>query len=110
MTETLEDHAASEYFHLYPVSNLMCVPLTEARFLFHLPDLYHELPPVQRPLPNRARISRGVTPHTSATLFLQKGGSLAALSRILGHDRPETMAIYFNLTDMHALEKYGRKW
>ncbi|MCG3132809.1 MAG: Tyrosine recombinase XerC [Phycisphaerae bacterium] len=63
---------------------------------------------------NRAKISREVTPHvlrhTFATLFLQKGGSLAALSRILGHDRLETTAIYLNLTDMHVLEEYAAKW
>lgn len=63
---------------------------------------------------NRARVSKPVTPHvlrhTFATLFLQKGGSLAALSRILGHDRLETTAIYLNLTDMHVLEEYAAKW
>lgn len=63
---------------------------------------------------NRACISRPVTPHvlrhTFATLFLQKGASIAALSRILGHDRLETTAIYLNLTDMHILEEYAAKW
>lgn len=63
---------------------------------------------------NRARVSREVTPHvlrhTFATLFLQKGGSLAALSKILGHDRLETTAIYLNLTDNHVLEEYAAKW
>jgi hypothetical protein len=34
---------SSEYFHIYPNFNLMCVPLSEGRFLLHLPDLYHEL-------------------------------------------------------------------
>lgn len=40
---------------------------------------------------NEARITSEVTPHilrhTFATLLLQKGGSLAALKKILGHDR-----------------------
>jgi hypothetical protein len=31
------------YFGIYPTLNLLCVPLTEGRFLLHLPDLYHEL-------------------------------------------------------------------
>lgn len=31
------------YFHIYPSLNLLCVPLTEGRFLLHLPDLFHEL-------------------------------------------------------------------
>ena len=63
---------------------------------------------------NRARLSKPVTPHilrhTFATLFLQKGGSLAALQKILGHDRLETTAIYLNLTDAHVVEEYQRKW
>jgi hypothetical protein len=31
------------YFHIYPRLNLLCLPLVEAAFLLHLPDLYHEL-------------------------------------------------------------------
>jgi hypothetical protein len=31
------------YFRIFPSLNLLCVPLTEGRFLLHLPDLYHEL-------------------------------------------------------------------
>src|ERR1051326_6464605 len=31
------------YFRIYPSLNLLCVPLTEGRFLLHLPDLFHEL-------------------------------------------------------------------
>lgn len=34
---------SQQYFHIYPELNLLCVPLTEGRFLLHLPDLYHEL-------------------------------------------------------------------
>jgi hypothetical protein len=34
---------SSEYFHIYPDFNLLCVPLSEGKFLLHLPDLYHEL-------------------------------------------------------------------
>ena len=34
---------SQQYFHIYPDMNLLCVPLTEGRFLLHLPDLYHEL-------------------------------------------------------------------
>jgi integrase/recombinase XerD len=46
----------------------------------------------------RVRISREVTPHvlrhTFATLALQKGISLVAIQKILGHDRLATTAIY----------------
>jgi hypothetical protein len=33
----------SSYFHAFPALNLLRVPLREAYFLLHLPDLYHEL-------------------------------------------------------------------
>lgn len=63
---------------------------------------------------NRAQITASVTPHilrhTFATLFLQKGGSLAALKKILGHDRLSTTEIYLNLTDRHVIEEYEQKW
>lgn len=63
---------------------------------------------------NRAGISKEVTPHvlrhTWATLALQKGLSLAAVQKILGHDRLTTTAIYLNLTDTHIVEEYEAKW
>ena len=31
------------YFRIFPSLNLLCVPLTEGRFLLHLPDLFHEI-------------------------------------------------------------------
>lgn len=48
--------------------------------------------------------------HTFATLALQKGISLAAVKKILGHDRLSTTEIYLNLTDIHVQEEYERKW
>jgi integrase/recombinase XerD len=63
---------------------------------------------------NRAQITREVTPHvlrhTWATLALQKGISLAAVQKILGHDRLTTTAIYLNLTDGHVLDEFEAKW
>jgi len=60
---------------------------------------------VVKRLANRAQITQDVTPHvlrhTVATLALQKGISLAAIQKILGHDRLSTTAIYLNLTDTH---------
>jgi integrase/recombinase XerD len=62
---------------------------------------------------NRAQLAREVTPHvlrhTWATLALQKGISLAAVQKILGHDRLTTTA-YLNLTDGHVLEEFEAKW
>lgn len=63
---------------------------------------------------NRARLTQNITPHilrhTFATLALQKGISLAAVQKILGHDRLTTTAIYLNLTDAHVVEEYSAKW
>ena len=65
-------------------------------------------------LANRAKITQEVTPHvlrhTFATLALQKNLSLAAVQKILGHDRLTTTAIYLNLTDTHIVEQYEHKW
>jgi integrase/recombinase XerD len=63
---------------------------------------------------NKAQLAQNVTPHilrhTFATLALQKGISLAAVQKILGHDRLTTTAIYLNLTDVHVVEEYLSKW
>ena len=63
---------------------------------------------------NRAQLTKVVTPHilrhTFATLALQKGISLAAVQKILGHDRLTTTAIYLNFTDTHVIEEYTAKW
>ena len=69
---------------------------------------------VVKRIANRAQITQDVTPHvlrhTFATLALQKGISLAAIQKILGHDRLSTTAIYLNLTDTHIVEEYAQKW
>ena len=63
---------------------------------------------------NKAQLIQQITPHvlrhTFATLALQKGISLAAVQKILGHDRLTTTAIYLNFTDTHVVEEYINKW
>ena len=63
---------------------------------------------------NRAKLSHVVTPyilrHTCATLALQKNISLAAVQKILGHDRLMTTAIYLNFTDTHVCDEFMAKW
>ena len=63
---------------------------------------------------NRARLTQAVTPHilrhTFATLALQKNISLAAVQKILGHDRLTTTAIYLNFTDAHVIDEFSTKW
>ena len=59
-------------------------------------------------LANRARISRTVSPHvlrhTFAVTAIQKGISLPALQRLLGHDTLLTTEIYLNLSPEHVVE------
>lgn len=61
-----------------------------------------------------AQLTQEVRPHvlrhTFATSALQKGISLAAVQKILGHDRLTTTAIYLNLTDGHIVEEFEKKW
>ncbi len=65
-------------------------------------------------LANKARISRKVTPHvlrhTFAVTANQKGISLPALQRLLGHDHLTTTAIYLNLSPEHVIEEFQAKW
>jgi integrase/recombinase XerD len=63
---------------------------------------------------NCARISRPVTPHvlrhTFAVTAIQKGISLPALQRLLGHDRPTTTEIYLNLSPEEVVREFREKW
>ena len=60
---------------------------------------------------NRAKLSHVVTPHILRhTLALQKNISLAAVQKILGHDRLMTTAIYLNFTDTHVCDEFMAKW
>ena len=69
---------------------------------------------IVKKIANRAQISKDVTPHvlrhTFATLALQKGISLAAVQKMLGHDRLTTTEIYLNLTESHVIEEFQNKW
>jgi integrase/recombinase XerD len=63
---------------------------------------------------NQAHISRPVTPHvlrhTFAVTAVQKGISLPALQRLLGHDRLTTTEIYLNLSPEEVLREFREKW
>ena len=63
---------------------------------------------------NRAAISRPVSPHvlrhTFAVTAVQKGISLPAVQRLLGHDNLATTEIYLNLSPEHVLSEYAQKW
>src|SRR4029453_10150163 len=63
---------------------------------------------------NRPPISRLVTPHvlrhTFAVTAVQKGISLPALQRLLGHDRLTTTEIYLNLSPEDEVREFREKW
>jgi len=63
---------------------------------------------------NRAGISRPITPHvlrhTLPVTAVQEGLSLAALQRLLGHDRLATTEIYLNLSTEEGISEFQQKW
>lgn len=63
---------------------------------------------------NRAHISRPLTPHvlrhTFSVTAIQKGISLPALQRLLGHDRLTTTEIYLNLSPEEVIREFQAKW
>lgn len=63
---------------------------------------------------NEAHISRPVTPHvlrhTFSVTAIQKGISLPALQRLLGHDRLTTTEIYLNLSPEEVIREFQTKW
>lgn len=63
---------------------------------------------------SRAKISRPVTPHvlrhTFSVTAIQKGLSLPALQRLLGHDRLTTTEIYLNLSPEEVVREFLAKW
>ena len=85
-------------------------PLIEGYFALH-ETFRFSTRTIQRMLKrvaNRARISRTVSPHvlrhTFAVTAIQKGISLPALQRLLGHDTLLTTEIYLNLSPDHVVE------
>jgi integrase/recombinase XerD len=67
-----------------------------------------------RTIANRAQISRKVSPHvlrhTFSVTAVQKGISLPALQRLLGHDHLATTEIYLNLSPEHVIKEFIDKW
>jgi integrase/recombinase XerD len=48
--------------------------------------------------------------HTFAVTAVQKGISLPALQRLLGHDRLTTTEIYLNLSPEEMVREFREKW
>jgi hypothetical protein len=78
------------YFRIIPGLNLLCVPLSEARFLLHLPDLFHEIcHPLLVPPPTPATAP---FQHAVAHSLLAAFDYLGAEARDRGRSRgPEIM-------------------
>jgi integrase/recombinase XerD len=91
-------------------------PLIEGHFALHetLGIGARSIQLMLRRLANRAQISRSVTPHvlrhTFAVSAVQKGISLPALQRLLGHDRLTTTEIYLNLSPEDVVREFREKW
>jgi integrase/recombinase XerD len=91
-------------------------PLIEHHFAIH--DTFgmtaRTIQRVLTTVANRARITRRVSPHvlrhTFAVTAIQKGISLPALQRLLGHDRLTTTEIYVNLSPEDVLREFREKW
>lgn len=91
-------------------------PLIEGHFSLH-ENLGMGVRTIQRILKrvaNRASISRLVSPHvlrhTFSVTAIQKGISLPALQRLLGHDRLTTTEIYLNLSPEEVIREFQAKW
>lgn len=91
-------------------------PLLEGHFALHdeLGMSVRTVQRVVRTIANRASISRKVSPHvlrhTFSVTAVQKGISLPALQRLLGHDHLATTEIYLNLSPEHVIKEFIDKW
>jgi integrase/recombinase XerD len=91
-------------------------PLIEGHFALHdtLGLGVRSIQLLIKRLANKARINRPVSPHvlrhTFAVTAVQKGISLPALQRLLGHDRLTTTEIYLNLSPEDVIREFRDKW
>jgi integrase/recombinase XerD len=91
-------------------------PLIEGHFALHdtLGMAPRTIQVLVKRVASRARIRRPVTPHvlrhTFAVTAVQKGISLPALQRLLGHDRLTTTEIYLNLSPEEVVREFREKW
>jgi integrase/recombinase XerD len=55
-------------------------------------------------------VTQHVLSHTFAVTAVQKGISLPALQRLLGHDRLTTTEVYLNLSLEEVVREFREKW
>lgn len=93
-----------------------CNPFSKGHFALHesLGIGARSIQMLVKRLANHAHIRRPVTPHvlrhTFAVTAIQKGISLPALQRLLGHDRLMTTEIYLNLSPEDVMREFREKW
>ena len=91
-------------------------PLIEGHFALHetLGIGARSIQLMVKAIANRAQISRPCTPHvlrhTFSVTAVQRGISLPALQRLLGHDRLTTTEIYLNLSPEDVVREFREKW
>lgn len=100
---------------IIPLSNRL-QPIIEGHFAIH-DDIGMGVRTVQRTVKrvaNKANISRQVSPHilrhTFSVTAIQKGISLPALQKLLGHDYLATTQIYLNLSPEEVIREFKEKW
>jgi len=92
------------------------LPLIEQHFALHdiLGIQTRAIQRLVKRVANKAQIRREVTPHVLRHTFsvsaIQKGISLPALPRLLGHDRLVTTEIYLNLSPEDVIREFKEKW
>jgi integrase/recombinase XerD len=91
-------------------------PLLEGHFALHdtLGMAPRTIQVLVKRVTNRVHIRRPVTPHvlrhTFSVTAIQKGISLPALQRLLGHDHLATTEIYLNLSPEEVVREFREKW
>lgn len=100
---------------IIPMSNRVR-PMLEAHFSIHdeIGFSPRRAQQIVKDIANHANISKPVSPHvlrhTFATTWVQKGGSIAGLMKLLGHDKLETTAIYQNMAGEDVVSEFKEKW
>ncbi len=92
---------------------VMCSPAL-SQFQFNRASGRSPRPPAKAPKCAQAITQRQLEPHvlrhTFSVTAIQKGISLPALQRLLGHDRLTTTEIYLNLSPEEVLREFHEKW
>jgi len=100
---------------IVPMSNRVR-PMLEAFFALHdeIGFTSRRAQQIVKAVANWAEISKPVSPHvlrhTFATTCVQKGISIAALMKLMGHDKLETTAIYQNMAGEDVVSEFNEKW